>query len=81
MCIERVFFGDFSSGATEVRECGGSLTSRSEVMGTPKLLTCRGRNYQSAGVDFGKRKKTEKHQLLSSNNLTPNKANHGPLGF
>jgi hypothetical protein len=50
MCIERLFFGDFSSGATEVRECGGSLTSRSEVMGTPKLLGCRGQNYKSAGA-------------------------------
>jgi hypothetical protein len=48
MRIERFFFGDFSSGATEVRECGGSLTSRSEVMGTPKLLACRGETRRGA---------------------------------
>jgi hypothetical protein len=38
--FERLFFGDFSSGATEVRECGSPLTSRNEVMGTPKLVGC-----------------------------------------
>jgi hypothetical protein len=57
MWIERLFFGDFTSGATEVRVCGGSLTSRSEVMGTPKLLGCPAQNYKSAGRGLTPEKK------------------------
>jgi hypothetical protein len=70
MCIERLFFGDFSSGATEVRECGGSLTSRSEVMGTPKLLARRGETRLGRGQRKPKQKQKQK-QILNPPKTTP----------